>query len=87
MATTPDNRPWAPHPIPSWIIKEFIRRQNDIGLDYPVPVSINWDDNGNWQNYKCPMSAWARVFSNGTGRVSGKSDFPIRNGFILHGGD
>jgi hypothetical protein len=87
MATTPDNRPWAPHPIPSWIIKEFIRRQNDIGLDYPVPVSINWDDNGNWQNYKGPMTAWARVFSNGTGRVSGKSDFPIRNGFILHGGD
>ena len=87
MATTPDNRPWAPHPIPSWIIKEFIRRQNDIGLDYPVPVSINWDDNGNWQNYKGPMTAWARVFSNGTGRVNDKSDFPIRNGFILHGGD
>ena len=87
MATTPDNRPWAPHPIPSWVIKEFIRRQNDIGFDYPVPVSINWDDNGNWQQYKGPLTAWARVFSNGTGRVSDKSDFPIRNGFILHGGD
>jgi hypothetical protein len=87
MATTPDNRPWAPHPIPSWVIKEFIRRQNDIGFEYPVPVSINWDDNGNWQNYKGPMTAWARVFSNGTGRVSDKSNFPIRNGFILHGGD
>ena len=87
MATTPDNRPWAPHPIPSWVIKEFIRRQNDIGFDYPVPVSINWDDNGNWQQYKGPLTAWARVFSNGTGRVSDKSDFPIRNGFILQGGD
>ena len=87
MATTPDNRPWAPHPIPSWVIKEFIRRQNDIGFDYPVPVSINWDDNGNWQQYKGPLTAWARVFSNGTGRVNDKSDFPIRNGFILHGGD
>ena len=87
MATTPDNRPWAPHPIPSWVIKEFIRRQNDIGFDYPVPVSINWDDNGNWQQYKGPLTAWARVFSNGNGRVSDKSDFPIRNGFILHGGD
>ena len=87
MATTPDNRPWAPHPIPSWVIKEFIRRQNDIGFEYPVPVSINWDDNGNWQTYKGPMTAWARVFSNGTGRVSDKNDFPIRNGFILHGGE
>jgi len=87
MATTPDNRPWAPHPIPSWVIKEFTRRQNDIGFEYPVPVSINWDDNGNWQTYKGPMTAWARVFSNGTGRVSDKSNFPSRNGFILHGGE
>lgn len=87
MATTPDNRPWAPHPIPSWVIKEFVRRQNDIGFDYPVPVSINWDDNGNWQQYKGPMTAWARVFSNGTGRVNEKSEYPIRNGFVLIGGD
>lgn len=86
MATTPDNRPWAPHPIPSWIIKEFTRRQNDIGLEYPVPVSINWDDNGTWQNYKGPLTPWVRVFSNGTGRANEKSDYPIRNGFVLQGG-
>ena len=33
MATTPDNRPWTPHPIPQWVIKEFIRRQKDIGIN------------------------------------------------------
>lgn len=86
MATTPDNRPWAPHPIPSWIIKEFIRRQNDIGFEYPVPVSINWDENGNWQNYKGPMTAWARVFSNGTGKITYKSNSPRKDGFALYGG-
>jgi hypothetical protein len=86
MATTPDNRPWAPHPIPPWIIKEFTRRQNDIGFEYPVPVSINWDDNGTWQNYKGPLTPWVRVFSNGTGRVNEKGNYPIRSGFVLQGG-
>jgi hypothetical protein len=87
MATTPDNRPWAPHPIPDWIIREFRRRQNDIGYDYPVtPVSVTWDDNGSWQNYKGPLTAWARVFSNGTGRISTKSTYPEKQGFILQGG-
>ena len=86
MSTTPDNRPWAPHPIPSWIIKEFTRRQNDIGFEYPIPVSINWDDNGTWQNYKGPLTPWVRVFSNGTGRVNEKGNYPIRNGFVLQGG-
>jgi hypothetical protein len=84
MATTPDNRPWAPHPIPPWIIKEFTRRQNDIGLEYPV--NVTWDDNGTWQNYKGPLTAWVRVFSNGNGRVNEKSTYPTRNGFILQGG-
>ena len=87
MATTPDNRPWAPHPIPDWIIREFRRRQNDIGYDYPVaPVSVTWDDNGSWQNYKGPLTAWARVFSNGTGRISTRSTYPEKQGFILQGG-
>ena len=86
MATTPDNRPWAPHPIPSWLIKEFTRRQNDIGFEYPVPVSINWDDNGTWQNYKGPMTAWARLFSNGTGKISYNSRSARRDGFALYGG-
>lgn len=84
MATTPDNRPWAPHPIPNWIIKEFIRRQNDIGIEYPT--SVTWDDNGTWKNYKGPMTAWVRVFSNGTGKVNEKSTYPEKSGFILQGG-
>ena len=84
MATTPDNRPWAPHPIPSWIIKEFTRRQNDIGFDYPQ--SVTWTDDGNWQQYKGPMTPWVRVFSNGTGRVNEKSNYPEKSGFILQGG-
>ena len=84
MATTPDNRPWAPHPIPPWIIKEFTRRQNDIGLEYPT--NVTWDDNGTWQQYKGPMTPWVRVFSNGTGRVSDRSNYPEKSGFILQGG-
>ena len=87
MATTPDNRPWAPHPIPPWIIKEFTRRQNDIGLEYPAAAgSVTWGDDGNWQNYKGPLTPWVRVFSNGTGRVSDRSNYPEKSGFILQGG-
>ena len=84
MAKTPDNRPWAPHPIPPWIIKEFGRRQNDVGFDYPV--NVTWTDDGTWQNYKGPLTAWVRVFSNGTGRISEKSNYPEKSGFILQGG-
>jgi len=84
MAKTPDNRPWAPHPIPNWIIKEFTRRQNDIGLEYPI--NVTWDDNGSWQNYKGPLTAWVRVFSNGVGKVNEKSNYPEKSGFILQGG-
>lgn len=87
MATTPDNRPWAPHPIPSWLIKEFTRRQKDIGLEYPAAAgSVTWGDDGNWQNYKGPLTPWVRVFSNGTGKSDGKSNYPEKSGFILQGG-
>ena len=87
MATTPDNRPWAPNPIPDWIIKEFRRRQNDIGLEYPAAAgSVTWGDDGNWQNYKGPLTPWVRVFSNGTGKADGKSNYPEKSGFILQGG-
>ena len=87
MATTPDNRPWAPNPIPDWIIREFRRRQNDIGFEYPAATStVTWDDDGNWQQYKGPLTPWVRVFSNGTGKVDGKSNYPEKSGFILQGG-
>ena len=87
MAKTPDNRPWAPNPIPDWIIKEFRRRQNDIGFEYPAAAgSVTWGDDGNWQNYKGPMTSWVRVFSNGTGKADGKSNYPEKSGFILQGG-
>jgi len=87
MAKTPDNRPWAPNPIPDWIIKEFRRRQNDIGFEYPAAAgSVTWEDDGNWQNYKGPLTPWVRVFSNGTGKADGKSNYPEKSGFILQGG-
>ena len=84
MAKTQDNRPWAPNPIPDWIIREFRRRQNDIGFEYPS--SVTWTDGGTWENYKGPMTAWVRVFSNGTGRINEKSMYPEKSGFILQGG-
>jgi hypothetical protein len=87
MATTPDNRPWAPHPIPSWLIKEFTRRQKDIGFEYPATNNtVTWTENGTWQNYKGPMTAWARLFSNGTGKISYNSRSARRDGFALYGG-
>jgi hypothetical protein len=87
MATTPDNRPWAPHPIPSWLIKEFTRRQKDIGFEYPAANNtVTWTENGTWQNYKGPMTAWARLFSNGTGKISYNSRSARRDGFALYGG-
>ena len=87
MATTPDNRPWAPHPIPSWLIKEFTRRQKDIGFEYPAANNtVTWSENGTWQNYKGPMTAWARLFSNGTGKISYNSRSARRDGFALYGG-
>lgn len=86
MAITPDNRPWSPHPIPNWIIKEFRRRQNDIGFEYQSPLTVTWDDDGTWQNYKGSMTAWVRVFSNGTGKINDRSSYPERNGFVLQGG-
>ena len=87
MSTTPDNRPWAPHPIPSWLIKEFTRRQKDIGFEYPAANNtVTWSENGTWQNYKGPMTAWARLFSNGTGKISYNSRSARRDGFALYGG-
>ena len=87
MSTTPDNRPWAPHPIPSWLIKEFTRRQKDIGFEYPAANNtVTWSENGTWQNYKGPMTAWARLFSNGTGKISYNSRSSRRDGFALYGG-
>ena len=87
MSTTPDNRPWAPHPIPSWLIKEFTRRQKDIGFEYPAANNtVTWSENGTWQNYKGPMTAWARLFSNGTGNISYNSRSARRDGFALYGG-
>ena len=73
MAQTLDNRPWAPHPIPRWVIKEFVRRQNDIGLQYVEnSTKTTWGDKGDgkgtWTDYKGPMVPWVRFFSNGTGQ-------------------
>lgn len=89
MAQTLDNRPWAPHPIPKWVIKEFIRRQNDIGLDYIQ--NVTWGDKGDgkgtWKDYKGPMVPWVRFFSNGTG-VSVNSPIGIpRDGFVMFQGE
>ena len=87
MATTPDNRPWAPHPIPSWLIKEFTRRQKDIGFEYTAANNtVTWSENGTWQNYKGPMTPWVRLFSNGTGKVAYNSRSPRRDGFAMYGG-
>ena len=83
-----DNRPWIPRPIPSWLIKELVRRGDDIGINYTK--TSGWDDGGNWNNYKGPLTPWVRVCSNGTGLSkflkpykNGKDKY---DGFVLYGG-
>lgn len=82
------DRPWEPHPIEDWVIKELYRRKNDFGLTYPT--NVDWLDSGNWTEYKGPMAAWARVTSNGTGRSifvdQKKSEDLFRSGFVMYGG-
>ena len=92
MAKTPDNRPWAPHPIPRWVIKEFVRRQNDIGLEYiDNSAKTTWGDKGNgegtWKDYKGPMVPWVRFFSNGNGLSVNNPQGIERDGFVMFQGE
>lgn len=81
-----DNRPWAPHSVPNWVIKELNRRKNDIGIVHES--SYSWNENGNWQNYRGPMTSWIRLFSNGTGKTTLKTNGNVgaRSGFVMYGG-
>ena len=92
MAKTPDNRPWAPHPFPRWVIKEFVRRQNDIGLQYiDNSTKTTWGDKGNgegtWKDYKGPMVPWVRFFSNGNGTSVNNPQGITRDGFVMFQGE
>jgi hypothetical protein len=88
-----DNRPWMPKPIPQWLARELARRKNDIGMSYIKNAGAdgtNWDETGNWNTYKGPMTPWVRMCSNGNGKpnVKGavKSTTEPKDGFILYGG-
>lgn len=86
---TIDNRPWAPHPIPRWIIKEFLRRQKDIGLDYSQNYTwgTDGDGEGTWKNYKGPMVPWIRFFSNSSGLSINNPNGKGKDGFVMFQGE
>lgn len=90
-----DNKPWVPRPIPNWLMSELTRRKKDFGIDFTANVpKSNWDLNGNWNEYKGPMTPWVRVCSNGNGQSkflkpfkSGTTTVNKQNGgFVLYGG-
>jgi len=88
-----DNRPWVPRPIPKWLIKELTRRKNDFGIHYAKSnTAESWNDTGEWNQYKGPMTPWVRVCSNGNGQsaflkpIIGKTSVEADGGFILYGG-
>ncbi len=92
-----DNRPWIPRPLPSWLAKELTRRKSDFGINYKSNENLNWTDKKNpedWNQYKGPMAPWARICSNGTGKVKFLSAYKTENdvkpndhgGFVMYGG-
>lgn len=88
-----DNRQWIPQPIPNWIVKELTRRRNDFGINYKKNSdagSANWDVDGNWNEYRGPMSPWVRLCSNGDGQKKQKSpnlsSQKPSDGFVMYGG-
>ena len=91
-----DNRPWIPRPLPSWLSRELARRKDDTGIEYISNAGTSWDEKGNWNAYKGPMTPWVRVCSNGNGKNKALSPFVNKNGseivgyptdgFMLYGG-
>ena len=87
--------PWLPSNIPAEIQQELNRRKTARGLNFTSNTVASWDkDTGDWNKYKGPMSAWARVCSNGWGVPTPdtahlsfrnqKFDFP---GMVLYSGE
>jgi hypothetical protein len=92
---------WEIQNIPTEVVRELRRRSNtnNIGMNIPTPfINTTFDFEKNYKNYKGPMTPWARVFSNSTGKsINGmvpRSSYLDKNyvqkdynGFILKGGD
>lgn len=89
--------PWLPSNIPTEIQSELNRRKTVRGLNFVRGNTASWDDkNGDWVNYKGPMTAWVRACSNGLGKPESreKNGIPIpatdqefrRSGFVMYGG-
>jgi len=92
---------WEIQNIPTEAVRELRRRNNtnNIGMNIPTPfINTTFDFEKNYKNYKGPMTPWARVFSNSTGKsINGmvpRSAYLDKNyvqkdynGFILKGGD
>jgi len=93
---------WEIQNIPTEVVRELRRRSNtnNIGMNIPTPfINTTFDFEKNYKNYKGPMTPWARVFSNSTGKsINGmvprsayldkKNIIPKDyNGFILKGGE
>lgn len=73
--------PWEPHVFPQEIQEELNRRALNRGLNYKNIDSSTWSSDGDWNEYRGPMTTWIRVCSNGAGL-----DELNKPGFVLYGG-
>lgn len=70
--------PFEIQPIEKFTQRELERRERDYGFEFVKADKAGWDDNGNWKNYKGPLTCWVRVCSNGIGDDG-------KEGFVMHG--
>lgn len=81
--------PWESHVFPAAIQTELRRRAKNRGMNPVISAQTTWqhnnDDGGEWESYRGPMTAWARVCSNGYGieHENPSHDMP---GFVFYGG-
>src|SRR5882672_6053135 len=74
--------PWAPSNIPLEIQNELDRRKTVRSYNFVDNQRGGWDQaNGDWNQYKGPMTPWVRLCSNGAGHPSIN-----KPRFIFHGG-
>ena len=72
--------PWSPSNIPTEIQEELNRRKTNRSFDFKSNAS-GWNQNGDWDKYKGPMTSWVRMCSNGTGHPA-----TPKPRFVLHSG-
>jgi hypothetical protein len=76
--------PWEPCNIPEELQGELNRRKINRSFRFIEGAKGEWDkDDGEWNQYRGPMTPWVRFCSNGYGREDMQ---PPKPGFVFFGG-